>query len=296
MENPQPADQLPHPALQLIAARGDLFARLGSVVATWRRRAGKTFGPYYSLIYREDGRQRSVYLGRMGAVVQEVRQALSTLQQSIRQLRLVDRLRRQARASLRIHKFRVHALLRPFGLRLKGFEVRGWRTSPLRRLLKRWGLSRFVWQDATKMGLSPWVPGKRWLPRLAMSRRGKSRDHQESPASRMARFLAARDGQPAPAPFTARQHALAHARDDRVADPDEQPWWVGTGPITVSLSPRPSPPHQCQSWNPSKMLTNIPTTSADTTPRNRTSNELPNAPFAPFRRQRGRSKTESTPS
>jgi hypothetical protein len=29
------ADQLPHPALQLIAARSDLFSRLGSVVSTW---------------------------------------------------------------------------------------------------------------------------------------------------------------------------------------------------------------------------------------------------------------------
>jgi hypothetical protein len=191
MEKSKSADQLSHPALQLLAARGDLFSRLGSVVATWRRRAGKTFGPYYSLIYREDGRQRSVYLGRMSALVEQVRHALQTLQHSIRQFRLFDRLRRQARASLRIQKFRVGALLRPFGLRLKGFEVRGWRFSPLRGLLTR---------------------GKRWLPRLAMSQRGTPGDRMESPASRMARFLAVRDGEPPPAPFTNLQHALAHVR------------------------------------------------------------------------------------
>jgi hypothetical protein len=36
------------------AAAQGRFSHLGSVVATRRRRAGKQFGPYYSLIYRED--------------------------------------------------------------------------------------------------------------------------------------------------------------------------------------------------------------------------------------------------
>ena len=43
------------------------------------------------------------------------------------------RLRRQVSAALRSRR-RVDALLRPLGLRLKGFEVRGWRTSLLRGL------------------------------------------------------------------------------------------------------------------------------------------------------------------
>jgi hypothetical protein len=136
LEKSQPVDQLPHSALHLIAAREDFFRGQGSVVATYRRRGGKTFGPYYRLAYREDGRQCSVYLGRMGALVEQVRHALQALQHNIAQLRLVSRLQRQVRASLRIHKLRVGALLRPFGLRLKGFEVRGWRISPLRRLLR----------------------------------------------------------------------------------------------------------------------------------------------------------------
>ncbi len=65
LEKSKPVDQLPHPALRLIAARGDLFRSQGSVVAAWRRRNGKTFGPYYRLSYRQHGRQCSVYLGRM---------------------------------------------------------------------------------------------------------------------------------------------------------------------------------------------------------------------------------------
>jgi hypothetical protein len=36
---------------------------------------------------------------------------------------------------LRLDKLNMNALLRPFGLRLKGFEVRGWRFSPLRTFL-----------------------------------------------------------------------------------------------------------------------------------------------------------------
>jgi hypothetical protein len=190
-----PPDQPPHPALQLLAARPDLFRGQGSVVTTWRRRNGKTFGPYYRLSYREDGRQCSVYLGRAGALVEQVRRALQSLQQSIAEFRLFERLRRQACASLRVSKLRVHALLRPYGLRLKGFEVRGWRTSPLRSLLSY---------------------SKRWLARIAIAKRGKCPDYQESPASRMARYLAARVG-PAcraglrpPIPARSGPHGLIH--------------------------------------------------------------------------------------
>jgi hypothetical protein len=52
LEKSKPADQLPHPALEWIAARPELFSRQGYVTATFRRRNGKTFGPYYLLNYR----------------------------------------------------------------------------------------------------------------------------------------------------------------------------------------------------------------------------------------------------
>jgi hypothetical protein len=65
-------------ALDLIAARPELFARQGSVSASWRRRAQKTYGPYYRLRYREGGVSRSLYLGRQGPLVDHVRERLRT--------------------------------------------------------------------------------------------------------------------------------------------------------------------------------------------------------------------------
>jgi hypothetical protein len=73
LENRKGADQHAHPALALLAARPDLFARQGSVVASWRRRGTQTYGPYYRLIYRDERRQRSIYLGRAGGLVEEIR-------------------------------------------------------------------------------------------------------------------------------------------------------------------------------------------------------------------------------
>ena len=125
--------------MRLIAARPDVFYRQGHVAAGYRRRNGKTFGPYYRLGYRLDGRQYSIYLGRSEKLVEQVRKALAAIQKPLAQRRLFNQLERQIRASLRVQKLRIGSLLRPFGLRLKGFEVRGWRYSPLRRFLPRRG-------------------------------------------------------------------------------------------------------------------------------------------------------------
>jgi hypothetical protein len=172
LENRQPADQLSHPALEPIASRPDLFSRQGYLRATFHRRGGKTFGPYYLLCYREEGRLRSVYLGRPGELVEQVRQMLEARHRPITQQRLFERLTRQIRASLRIEKIRVRALLCPFGLRLKGAEVRGWRTSPLRWLL----------------------PCRRHLYRPVAVRMPVARGQIHDPTARLHRFLAARDG------------------------------------------------------------------------------------------------------
>jgi hypothetical protein len=177
LEISKPADQLDHPALRLIAARPDMFMRQGHVAITWRHRGGKTFGPYYRLGYREDGRQRSIYLGCAGQLVERVRQALGAGQKPLAQHRLFERLRRSILASLRVQNLRVGALLRPFGLRLKGFEVRGWRISPLRSLLPR---------------------RRRLLPRISVCTRIPRFRKSESPASRLQRFLDARDGPRSP--------------------------------------------------------------------------------------------------
>jgi hypothetical protein len=132
-----PADQLDHPALRLLAQRPELFARQGHVAAGWRYRDGRRFGPYYRLSYRLDDRQHSIYLGRAGEFVDRVRQQLESLQRPLVERRAVRRLERQVRAALRIEKLHLNALLRPYGLRLKGFQVRGWRHCTFRRFLPR---------------------------------------------------------------------------------------------------------------------------------------------------------------
>ena len=177
LENRQPADQLDHPALRLIAARPDIFASQGHVAATYRRCNGKTHGPYYRLGYRHDGRQRSIYLGRPGRLVDRVHHTLATLQKTVIHRRMFSGLRRSIFASLRRQKLRLNTLLHPFGLRMKGFEVRGWRFSSLRRLLPR---------------------RRRLIPRV--SHRGPASPFQpnNNPASRLLRFLQARDGHTPP--------------------------------------------------------------------------------------------------
>jgi hypothetical protein len=130
-----------HPALAILAARPDLFSRQGSVVASWRRRGTRIYGPYYRLAYRDAGRQKSIYLGCEDAapvartapsLVEEVRRRLALRQTPRRRCRILDRLRRHISAALRIQKTKLNIQLRPLGLYLKGFEVRGWRTAPLR--------------------------------------------------------------------------------------------------------------------------------------------------------------------
>ena len=163
MEIRKSADQHPHPALALLAARPDLFARQGSVVASWRRRGTRTYGPYYRLIYREASRQRSLYLGRAGGLVEEVRGRLRALQTPLRSHRVLERTRRHAAALVRASKARLNLQLRPWGLRLQGFEVRGWRTSPI------WATVRKEVRRFTQLGRFaarlPRLPGL-GLPRL----------------------------------------------------------------------------------------------------------------------------------
>jgi hypothetical protein len=110
-----------------LVARPALFAGQGTVVATPRTYRGRQLGPYFQLAWREDGRQRRLYLGRSLELVDRVRKLLDRLQQPLRERRLLARLNRQARSALR----RWLADLRPFlarwGVELKGFEFRGTR-------------------------------------------------------------------------------------------------------------------------------------------------------------------------
>jgi hypothetical protein len=190
LEKSKLADQLDHPALVLIANRPDVFSSQGHIAAGYRRRDGKTFGPYYRLSYRDQGRQHSVYLGRSGPLLDRIRQALATIQKSLSQHRLLNRLERQVRASLRGQKSRLAALLRPTGLTLKGFEIRGWRLSPIRRLMPFRAPS--LKQFSIRMPTLDSKTASHW-PKQPVSKRPFSAFlHQ--PAARLMRFLMDRDG------------------------------------------------------------------------------------------------------
>ncbi len=155
---------------------------------TWRRRGARTYGPYFRLAYRDCGRQASIYLGREDKpnnLVHEVRRKLALLQSPFRRCRALDRLRRRVSAALRVQKARLNAQLRPFGLRLQGFEVRGWRTSPLRRRLAHLHpINRRL----------PRTRQLRFYPsgNLASALRKKKRAIPASPKARLQAILAAR--------------------------------------------------------------------------------------------------------
>ena len=153
LSNASPSDS-DHPAMRCLAERPGLFRRRGSIVATYRRRNGRTFGPYYRLTYREDGHQRSIYLGGPGELLDQVREKLRLLQQPLKQFRLFNSLERESRASLRIEKAKLAMLLRSHGLSMKGFEVRGWRLSPLRPAASHPGIPGLPLPAVSKQPLS----------------------------------------------------------------------------------------------------------------------------------------------
>jgi hypothetical protein len=136
LEKQPPVDQQSHPALTLLAARPEFFAQHGAVDACYRRRNGKTYGPYYRLRYRDVGCAHCLYLGLAGPLVDRVRQTLHALQMPLRQHRAMLQLQRRVRDALRLDRRRLNLHLHSVGLRLKGFEVRGWRTSPLASLAR----------------------------------------------------------------------------------------------------------------------------------------------------------------
>jgi hypothetical protein len=133
-------DQQPGPANANIAATLDrvreairqreaIMARQGTVVASWRTRQGRKVGPYYRLAWREDGRQKSLYLGPSEELAQAVRQMLADLQRPLRVDRAFLAARKQGWAALRAHKIVLARELARYGLYLHGWEVRGWRNT-----------------------------------------------------------------------------------------------------------------------------------------------------------------------
>jgi len=118
---------------QFVRAHGAALARQGSVQPSYR----KGCGPYFRLVCREDGRQETCYIGHDPEKVEAVREMLTRLRRP-RVLALLHRqIEQDIRRRLRRAKRQLAADLRTVGLRIKGYEVRGWRTAfgrGLRRL------------------------------------------------------------------------------------------------------------------------------------------------------------------
>ena len=108
-----------------LAAHAASLARQGAIVQTWRGR--RRLGPYFLLTCRDAaGRQRSVYLGPRGPIVDEARHALRRLQSPRRQRREIEGARRALRQELALSRSVLDAELAKIGLMRKGSEIRGW--------------------------------------------------------------------------------------------------------------------------------------------------------------------------
>jgi hypothetical protein len=104
-----------------ILARKDFFALHGRVEAAWRENSGKRLGPYYRVVFREEGRRKSMYLGREELLAERVAYLLAELQSFHRERRTTRRLRAAIRASLRREKTRLEKMIAPLGFRMKGY-------------------------------------------------------------------------------------------------------------------------------------------------------------------------------
>jgi len=86
--------------LDFIRTHAGIFARCGSVVASYRSKNGRRCGPYYRLAYRADRRQRSLYLGTSEELAAQVRSLLAELQARRDYYRLVAQSERRRRENL----------------------------------------------------------------------------------------------------------------------------------------------------------------------------------------------------
>jgi hypothetical protein len=95
----------------LLAHRRELASQ-GTVVEEWRKRGGRSFGPYFRLKFRRAGRQSSLYLGRSPELAEKVRRLLTDIQYP-RHSRLV---KKRLWAAIRLEKARFVDILAARGL------------------------------------------------------------------------------------------------------------------------------------------------------------------------------------
>jgi hypothetical protein len=120
---------------QILDTHPSIFKTQGAIVSGWRYRDGKTFGPYYRLVWREDGQQKSFHLGGEGDLVEFARQYLRVLRAPRRREQAIERTMCRLRAARREALGRVDKELSMIGLRRKGSEIR--RLHPASKLATR---------------------------------------------------------------------------------------------------------------------------------------------------------------
>ena len=127
MEFGQFVDQRKMRVERFFTEHREAIIRRGVVVATYRHRNGRRFGPYFQLSCRLGKRQIAVYLGNDEELIRFAREKLSRLQQARRVKKQTERLRRRLRRQARLARLAVDAELKPLNLYRKGNEIRGWR-------------------------------------------------------------------------------------------------------------------------------------------------------------------------
>lgn len=127
LEKPDFVDQKRAEVHRLLASHAAVLSRQGSVHQSCRYYRGRRLGPFYRLIYRQGGRQWSVYLGRDEGLANEVRQALRKMQAQLQRDRAMDRQLALVKATLKKQKQALDPELHRRGLYRKGNEIRGWR-------------------------------------------------------------------------------------------------------------------------------------------------------------------------
>ena len=127
MEKRNSVDQRRRAVGIFLAAYAAALVGQGAIVRTWRRRGRRRLGPYYLLVCRDEaGRQRSVYLGPAGPIVDETRDALRRLHAPRRVRREIEGARQALRRELAKSQIKFDAELAKIGLKRKGSEIRGW--------------------------------------------------------------------------------------------------------------------------------------------------------------------------
>jgi hypothetical protein len=113
--------------LDFIRNNANLFARVGSVVASYRTRGATRYGPYYRVAYRapDDNAPSTSAAARNSPTTPAA--LLTQLQQPRDYRRMCQRANRQRRATLRRVIREWQQTIRAYGLDLRGCEIRGWR-------------------------------------------------------------------------------------------------------------------------------------------------------------------------